>query len=92
MRLPDILEVADGVVVVLDEGQHLAGAVPGVAGEVEFDPRATAGQAHLADTGQVVPCQAQLSQTHTHVKAGQDKLCLRHTKLRGFHQCPTCKT
>lgn len=65
MRLPDILEVADGVVVVLDEGQHLAGAVPRVAGEVEFDPRATAGQAHLADTGQVVPCQAQLSQTHT---------------------------
>lgn len=62
--LPDILEVADGVVVELGEGQHLAGAVPGVAGEVEFDAWATAGQADLADAGQVVPCQAQLSQTH----------------------------
>lgn len=58
LNIPDVFEVTDGVVVEVDECQHLTGTVPGVAGQVEFHTRTATGQAHVTNAGQIVTCQA----------------------------------
>lgn len=59
---PDLLDVSDGVVVVLYEVEHVAGAVPRVAAQVHLHPGAAPRKSQVTNTSHIVALQAQLQQ------------------------------